>query len=255
MSIPQSIIARKSFHTFKKKPVEDTILDELADYLSGLTPPYSELDWNFDTLPHTDLMQIATRSYGIESPTYLVLRSTKKAGCLQNMGYIGEMAILWLTEKGLGTMWQGSVNVNAEDDFPDLLPYITCIALGYSDEPFRKTAEESERKPLKKTTFGQTEGYEEYLEAARLAPSYGNRQMTRIVCDKQGKMHLFRQKAMLNNPVLTYQDCVAVGASLAHLDLAMKADGLTPRTYVVEPAPSFRDFIYQFSIDPGKERK
>lgn len=254
MSIPQSIIARKSFHSFNKKPVEDELLDELTDYLSELTPPYSELDWNFDTLPHSDLMQIATRSYGIEAPTYLVLRSTKKAGCLQNMGYIGETAVLWLTERGLATMWQGSVNVNAADDFPDCLPYITCIALGYSDEPFRKSTEESVRKPLKKMAYGAIDGFEEYLEAARLAPSYGNRQMTKIVCDKQGKMHLFRQKAMLNNPVLTYQDCVGIGASLAHLDIAMKADGLNPRTYVIEPPPAFREFIYQFSLDPANNK-
>lgn len=253
MAIPHSIIARKSFHTFTSQKPSEELLDELADYLSDLTPPFSELDWNFDTLPHSDLMQIATRSYGIEAPTYLVLRSTKKAGCLQNMGYIGEMAVLWLTERGLGTMWQGSVNVNQEDDFPDCLPYITCIAMGYSNEPFRTSAQQFVRKPLKKIALGATEGFEEYLEAARLAPSFANKQMTRIVCDKQGKIHLFRKKAMMNSPVLTYQDCIAVGASLAHLDVAMKEDGLSPRTYVINPDPVFRDFIYQFSLDPGKK--
>lgn len=253
MAIPESIIARKSFHTFNKRVPTDELLDELTDYLSGLTPPYSELDWNFDTLPHSELMEIATRSYGIEAPTYLVLRSTKKAGCLQNVGYIGEMAILWLTERGVATMWQGSVAVNYMDDFPGSLPYISCIALGYSDEPFRTTAAESDRKPLGHVAFGATEGFEDYLEAARLAPSYGNRQMTRVVVDKRGKMHVFRKKALMNNPVLTFQDCVGTGVSLAHLDLAMRADGLNPRVYVVNPDPAFRNFIYQFSIDPGRE--
>ena len=252
MAIPESIIARKSFHSFTKREPTAELLDELTDYLSELTPPYSELDWNFDTLPHSDLMQIATRSYGIDAPTYLILRSTKKAGCLQNVGYIGEMAVLWLTERGVATIWQGSVSVNYMDDFPDCLPYVSCIALGYSDEPFRKSAEESDRKPLSAIAFGQTEGFEEYLEAARLAPSYGNRQMTRIVADKRGKLHFFRKKALMNNPVYTYQDCISTGAALAHLDLAMRADGLSPRTYVIDPEPVFRNFIYQFSVDPGK---
>ena len=252
MSIPESIIRRKSFHSFTKRELAPELLDELADYISGLTPPYSELDWNFDTLPHSDLMQIATRSYGIEAPTYLVLRSTKKAGCLQNAGYLGEMAILWLAERGVATMWQGSVSVNYMDDFPGCLPYISCIAMGYSDESFRKTAAESDRKPLSSIAFGPIEGFEEYLEAARLAPSYENRQMSRIVADKRGNLHVFRKKALMNNPVLTFQDCIGTGVTLAHLDLAMKADGLAPRIYTLNPEPSFRNFIYQFSIDPGK---
>ena len=67
------------------------------------------------------------------------------------------MAVLWLTEKGVATCWQGSASITSENDFYGSLPFVTAIALGYSDEPFREKASEFDRLPSEKLIFNRVE--------------------------------------------------------------------------------------------------
>ncbi|NLO48977.1 MAG: hypothetical protein GX111_11780 [Clostridiales bacterium] len=242
------IIKRRSFSSFIDEPLDERLIEDLVDFISGLTPPVQDIDWNFDTLPYLDLIRISRNEPGVKAPHYLVLRAERKNFSLQNSGYIGEMAALYLTRLGIATRWQGSVTVSAMDDFPDSLPFVSAIAFGRSDEPFRASTAEADRLPMKKIAFGKYERFIPMLEAARLAPSAFNLQPCAYVADDRGRLHCYRKKPFLNNPRTSYIQCLDSGAALAHLEIAAKEMELSPSLIRLTPEPAFKNLIYQATL-------
>ncbi len=244
-----AIFKRKSFSGFEDRPPAQGEIDGLCDFLSDLEPPAEDIDWNFDTLPYTDMVRIASREPGVRAPCYLVLRAERKSFSLQKCGYLGELAALYLTSRGLATRWQGCIEVPKENDFPGCLPYVSALAFGYSSEPFRQSAADFDRKPLDKLAFGRYENCRVIMEAARLAPSSHNRQPCVFVADDRNRIHLYRKASLLANPVVSYAQCVDAGAALAHLEVAAAYEGFLPRIARCKPEPSFRRFIYQATVE------
>ena len=128
------IFRRKSCQKFREEELRSEDMDGLVDFLSELEAPEGEIDWNFDTLPYLDMMRICSTAPAIRAPVYLVLRAERKNFSLQNCGYLGELAVLWLTARGVATCWQGSAQVDPNEDFRGSLPYVTCIAMGYGED-------------------------------------------------------------------------------------------------------------------------
>ena len=245
----ESIRRRKSCRKFREEPLKDGDMDGLVDYLSGLEAPVPEIDWNFDTLPYLDMVRICSTAPAVRAPVYLVLRAERKNFSLQNCGYLGELAVLWLTALGVATCWQGSAQVDPNEDFHGSLPYVTCIALGYGEDAFRAPGEEPERREAEKVIFNRVPEYDPILEAARIAPSSFNRQPWAFVSDDRARLHLFRKKSLLANPVTEFHQCVDCGAALAHLEVAAEAAGCVPEFQRLKPEPSFRrGLVYQCSL-------
>jgi len=158
--------------------------------------------------------------------------------------------VLWLTEQGIATCWQGSVQIRSDADFEGSLPFVTAIALGYSDEPFRKSEAEFDRKPYDKVVFNREEKYRPILELGRLSPSSFNRQPCVFVTDDRQRIHLFRKKSLLPNPVQEFQQCVDAGAAMAHLELGALEQGYTPKFNRMYPMPRFKaGLTYQISVE------
>lgn len=235
---------RKSFRTFDMdKPLGDELLEDLVDFLSGLTMPQDDIDWNFDTLPYNDMVSIAAVEPAVKAPMYLVLRAERVKFCLQNSGYLGELAALWLTSRGVGTCWQGTINVT--EDFPDTLPYITTLAFGWSDEPFRSPDEKVDRKAVSKITIGDFSGSKlDIATAVRLAPSFMNRQPVCLM-SMAGRIHIFRNHVILNSPAISYAQCIDTGAAMAHLRVAADAAGNEMKFVKQSPTPTWNKKIYQ----------
>ena len=254
MSIFETIQKRKSAQSFRQEPLDAGVMEELIDFLSGLNAPVPEIDWNFDTLPYLDMVKIASSEPGVKAPCYLVLRAERKQFSLQNCGYLGERAVLFLTERGIASSWQGSIRINPANDFEDSLPYVTAIAIGMSDEGFRSPEQQADRKPLEKVAYNRVEGYKPIMEAARLSPSSFNRQPCVFVSDDRERVHIFRKKPFFNNPVTNFAQCVDAGAAMAHVELAAQACGFRPEFLRLKPAPSFKHgLIYQASYALHKE--
>ncbi len=245
----ESIRRRKSCQKFREEPLKDGVLEELVDFLSELEAPVPEIDWNFDTLPYLEMVRICSTAPAVRAPMYLVLRAERKNFSLQNCGYLGEMAVLWLTARGVATCWQGSAQVDPNEDYPGSLPYVTCFAMGSGEDGFRAPGEEPERKTADKVIFNRVPEYTPILEAARIAPSSFNRQPWAFVSDDRERLHLFRRKSMLANPVTEFHQCVDCGAALAHLETAARAAGYEPEFRRLKPEPSFRHgLVYQCSL-------
>ena len=255
MTLDEAIIARKSIHTFDSAKLEPELIEELVDFLSDLTVPDDAIDWNFDILPLDDMCRLVNGVPRLQAPHYLVVRSEKQKNCLQNAGYIGEMAVLWLTARGIGTCWQGTLE--AEKDFPELLPYITCVAFGKTSEPFRaKPSEHVKKKKLSAVAYGDMRSpRKEIMELTHLAPSCMNLEPVRYLVDTH-RIHIYRK----NNRILkfnqfNYFNCLDVGVAMAHMEAAAKKYGYRVIFERLSPEPDFRKEIYQFSAHLVKEEE
>ena len=251
--LASQILRRKSFRSFREDPLDAALLEELVDFLSDLTVPDETIDWNFDILPLDDMRRLVNGVPRLLAPHYLVIRSEKIKNCLQNAGYIGEMAVLWLTAQGIATCWQGSLE--AEKDFPDVLPYITCVAFGRSQEPFRKSASEiRKKKRLSAIAYGDMASpRQEIMELTWMAPSCMNMEPVRYLVDTH-RIHIYRK----NNRILkfnqfNYFQCLDVGVAMAHLEVAARKYGYRVIFEHLSPEPDFRKEIYQASAHLIKE--
>ena len=247
--LASQILRRKSFRSFLDDPPEAKLMEDLVDFLSELTPPEPDIDWNFDTLPYTDMVKLCMTEPGVKAPCYLLLRAERKRFSLQNCGYLGEMAVLWLTSRNVATCWQGSASITRENDYADSLPFVTAVALGYSDEEFRESASEFDRLPPEKLIYNRVEEYRPILELGRLAPSSFNRQPCVFVSDDRKRLHLYRRQKLFANPVTEFEQCVDSGVALAHLELGAREAGYSPAIQRLYPAPKFkRNLAYQASV-------
>lgn len=246
MTLLEAITARKSIRSYDMTPLDDEVLDGLVDFLSDLEPPESQIDWNFDLLPLEDMCKVVNGVPRLQAPHYLVLRSEKIKGCLQNCGYLGEMAVLYLTTQGIATCWQGGLE--AEKDFEDVLPYIITIAFGRSDEPFRTSAAEHKRKKASALVTGSTKGYREPIfEAARLAPSSMGLEPIRYT-SFDNEITVYRGSKMGKIPQLAYMECVDAGIAMAHIQIAAKAQGYRVRFEKLSPPPEWKKYTYQMTL-------
>ena len=253
MTLDEAIIARRSIRNYDLEELDPAFIDELVDFLSELTVPDASIDWNFDILPLDDMCKLVNGVPRLQAPHYLVIRSEKQKNCLQNAGYIGEMAVLWLTAHGIGTCWQSGLE--AENDFPDVLPYITCVAFGRSEEPFRTDATQiTRKKKLSAVAFGDMSSpRKEIMELTWMAPSCMNTEPVRYLVDTY-RIHIYRK----NNRILkfnqfNYFQCLDVGVAMAHLQVAARKYGYRVTFERLNPEPDFRKEIYQASAHLIKE--
>ncbi len=255
MTLDEAILARKSIRDFEPDELEPELIDDLVDFLSDLTVPDDTIDWNFDILPLSDMCRVVNGVPRLQAPHYLVIRSEKIKNCLQNAGYIGEMAVLWLTTRGIATCWQSTLE--AENDFPDVLPYITAVAFGRSNVPFRQSPDEfSKKHRLSAVAYGDM-GYprKEIMELTWLAPSCMNTEPVRYLVDTH-RIHIYRK----NNRVLkfnqfNYYQCLDVGVAMAHMEVAAHKYGYRVIFERLSPEPDYRKEIYQASAHLLKEEE
>lgn len=247
MTLDEAIIARKSIRSYDMEELEPELIDGLVDFLSELTVPDDTIDWNFDILPLDDMCRLLNGVPRLQAPHYLVIRSEKIKNCLQNAGYIGEMAVLWLTAQGIASCWQGSLE--AEHDFENVLPYISCVAFGRSQEPFRTSPSEiSRKKKLSAIAYGDMASpRREIMELTWMAPSCMNMEPVRYLVDTH-RIHIYRK----NNRILkfnqfNYFQCLDVGVAMAHLEVAAKKYGYRVIFEHLSPEPDFRKELYQAS--------
>ena len=237
MTLDEAILKRRSIRSYDMEELEPEIIDGLVDFLSELKVPDDTIDWNFDILPLDDMRNILNGIPRLQAPHYLVIRSEKIKNCLQNAGYIGEMAVLWLTAHGIATCWQSTLDVEPEHDFPDVLPYITTVAFGRSTEPFRSDPSE----------------IKEIMELTWMAPSCMNAEPVRYLVDTH-RIHIYRKNnKLLKFNQLNYYQCLDVGVAMAHLEVAAKKYGYQVIFERLSPEPDFRKEIYQASAHLVKE--
>ena len=219
---------RKSIRRYDKTPLDDGTLDKVRERISNLTPLYPELPYSVDIANKTKGLLVQ----GSGASTFLVFRGEESPVSYENIGFIGQQMDLYFSANGLGSCWLGM----AKPDEKGELPYIISMAFGKPAERLHRSLSEFKRKPLSEVS----EGDDERLEAARLAPSGMNAQGWHFAA-KEGTILCYRKKSGIMPEKL---GCIDMGIALWHI--ASESDGF--RFSKELDAPERKGFIYAGTV-------
>jgi len=202
---------RRSIRKYDLTPLDAAALEKVRAQIEKVKPLYPDIRYSVEIANKTKGM------FNVKAPHYLLFGSEEKEGSLENIGFIGQQLDLFLSGSGLGSCWLGASK--PEEKEASALPFVICISFGKPAEPLHRALSEFKRKPLAEIS----EGADDRLEAARLAPSAVNAQNWYFVAES-GKIHCYRKKA---SPLLGFiynkLHCIDTGIALCHI--AEESDG------------------------------
>lgn len=200
----ETIRKRKSIRKYDMMELDVSILDQVREQIANVMPLYPNIRYSIEIVNKTKGI------FGIKAPHYLVFRSEEKEGAYENIGFIGQQINLFFFELGLGSCWLGMAKPE-EKEAGDALPFVISMAFGKSTEPLHRDLTEFKRKPLSEIS----EGTDERLEAARLAPSGMNAQNWYFIAEG-GKIHCYRRKPKLSFATARLGS-IDIGIALCHI--------------------------------------
>ena len=223
---------RKSIRKYDLAGVDDVTLEAVRAQIDKVAPLYPDIRYSIEIAEKTK------GAFGVKAPYYLLFRSEEKDGSLENIGFIGQQMDLFFSGSGLGACWLGMAK--PEGNVVSTLPFVICMAFGKPAEPLYRDVSEFKRKPLNVVS----EGEDERLEAARLAPSGMNAQNWYFVADN-GKIHCYRKKSKSMLGFMTGRlSHIDMGIALCHI-----AEESENFSFVIEADVPFRKgYVYAGTV-------
>jgi len=221
MTRKEAIIARRSVRTYTTEPVKDSVLSQLRSFIGTIKPLHSSIKTSISILSREDYIRNFSTMLVPNAQHYVVIRSVKKEGYLENVGFIGEQIVLFLTELDIGTCWAGCARPKNADE-AGKLPYVITICFGRADNAPRRTSpEESKRKLIQDIVMGKlgTPALLPLLEAGRLAPSAMNLQPVRYITESTN-IFIYRKRPLICTTNIEEMQCIDVGIAMANIYIA-----------------------------------
>ena len=253
MEIGKSIIdiikQRKSIRSYDNKTLSTEIMNSLESFFQGIKGPFeAKVRLKLVNITDNENDGLKLGTYGVikGAKTFLVGAVEKGDHDLEEIGYIFEKVILYITSLDLGTCWLGGTfnrgefakAIGLKDN--ELLPVVTPVGnireqKNLIDSFFRYVAGSDNRKEWKEIFFNQNfnkslqqeeAGYfKNPLEMIRLAPSASNRQPWRIVVDGQ-RCHFYLQKTPRYSDKLGFDiQRIDMGIAMCHFELTLLETG------------------------------
>jgi len=196
---------RRSIRKYDHSAFSDSELERVRAQINSVKPLYPDIQYSIEIVNKTKGI------FGVKAPNFLVFGSEEKEGAFENIGFIGQQLDLFFSGSGLGSCWLGMAKPSEKEE--SALPHVICMAFGKPDEPLHRDISEFKRKSL----IEVSEGDDERLEAARLAPSGMNAQNWFFVAEG-GKIHCYRKKP---NPLVAFiynkLGCIDAGIAISHI--------------------------------------
>lgn len=248
--ISDSIKNRISVRSFNGKPIDNSSIEKLSDFIKIKNKIY-ENRFRF-LIVKKEMVETKEKlgTYGSigGTDTFIAGVSKKDEKNIETYGYAFEEIILYGTELGLGTCWLGvafnhkdfSAKVKLAED--EILPVVT--PLGYKnvkrrfiDCLIRKIIKSDNRVGRDKIFFENTFGntltsekagkYKLPLEMLRLAPSAGNKQPWRILSADHCFHFFLDRDPGYTKSVRAYEiQRLDMGIAMCHFELTSKENGL-----------------------------
>jgi len=196
---------RKSIRAYDMTELDDPTLAKVQLQIANCISLCPGIQYSIEIVSKTKGM------FGIKAPHYLIFRSEDKDGAFENIGFIGQQMDLYFSESGLGSCWLGMAK--PENKEGSTLPFVISMAFGKPTEPLHRDLSGFKRKSLSEIS----EGTDDRLEAARLAPSGMNAQNWYFIADN-GKIHCYRKKPKSLVGLMSGKlGCIDMGIALCHI--------------------------------------
>ena len=209
----EEVLRRRSVRKYDDEPLTQEELAAAEQALASFAPLYPDVP-----LYHR-IAQRVRGSFHVEAPQYMIINGRGRERELENAGFLFEQFGLWLSSRGLGSVWLGASKDAQNPREGDIL----AMAFGRpaAGETVYREAGQFARKPIASITNAPDDVR---LEAVRLAPSGLNLQPWYF--EKQdGRVLVYQAK--LKPPVsLLYKLAdLDMGIALCHYALACAQDG------------------------------
>ena len=248
MEMKEAIVARRSVRSYTGEPLSPSLIDELAEFISGIKPLHDNIPVDIELYEAEDFHRDFARSAMYRGTDFVVLRSARNSqGYGQNVGFIGEMIALWLTHKGIASCWGGLAKQKTAPSRGQL-PYMIAIEFGRGNNaPFRRLPEEAPRKKLHEILLNEISRpeYLSIIEAGRLAPSAMNLQPVRYYTRDDG-IYICRKSMPLKNALIGDMQQIDVGIAMANMYVACDGDCGFVRQSAPPELPD--DCIYEYTM-------
>jgi nitroreductase len=257
---------RYSCRTYLERPISDADREALTAFMASKTTGRLGSAVRFGLMAASPddagaLRRLGTYGFIMGATGYIAGAVRKGPGDLEDYGYLLEEVILHATELGLGTCWLGGTFTRSSFTSRfggvargEIMPAVVSVGYPGDDgaERIREREEGTRRFAPDELFFagefgrplgrGRREGYDEALEAVRMAPSATNKQPWRIVRrDDDWHFYLVRTKGYgKGSPffkVLRIADLqrVDLGIAMCHFELVARECDQDGRWVVDDP--------------------
>ena len=226
---------RKSVRKYDMTKLDEQTLENVKAQIGSLVPLYPDIRYSVEVADKTRGL------FNVSAPHYLIFGSEEKKGAYENIGFIGQQMDLYFAENGLGCCWLGVSKPIEKEASP--LPFVICMSFGKPLGPLHRGLSDFKRKALSQIS----EGTDERLEAARLAPSGINAQGWFFIAEG-GKIHCYRKKHnLLMGLMLGRMSEIDLGIAVCHI--YKESNGFK---YEKEAnAPEKKGFVYMGTVTGG----
>jgi len=223
---------RKSIRKYDQSPLDDAALEKVLAQIGSVKPLFPDIRYSIEIVNKTKGMN------NVKAPYFLLFRSEEKDGAYENIGYIGQQLDLFFSESGIGSCWLGAAK--PEEKAESAMPHVVSMAFGKPAEQLHRELSEFKRKPLAEIS----EGTDERLEAARLAPSAVNAQNWYFAAE-DGKIRCYRKKSgSLLGFIYNKLHCIDMGIALCHIAVESDEFGYARET----DAPERKGHVYMGTV-------
>jgi nitroreductase len=212
MGMKEQIIRRKSIRKYDAEPLSNDVLHTIIEFVDKCEKPFSG-SFCAKIVEKNTFFAETGGMFRIAAPHYLMFFGDKgNDDVLKNIGFAGELAILKLTEMGIGTCWLGGASSNEVLNDSE---YVISICFGTPAEPFRGSEGEAERDTLENIARNCTPEQKDVLKYVRLAPSARNGQPWHFECETD-EVHVFRKKQLVPISIFKMLRKIDIGIAVSH---------------------------------------
>lgn len=204
MNLYDAIYTRRSVRNFRMEPVDKTILESIPAFLEEIVPLFPEIRTEVVVYENITKKEKLSGFSNISAPYYAVIFAEPKEKSDMNAGFIMQQLSLYLTTKGLGSCFMGTVRKKDRKMEEAGMRCVAVLAFGLGKGAIVRRDYEAKRLPMEELCAYKEPPkawVKEILEVARLAPSSLNSQPWRFVV-YENRIHVFSKKPVVSHSAL-----------------------------------------------------
>lgn len=219
MNLYEAIFVRKTIRKYKMDKLNQGLLDNVFHFIDSLSSLFPDITVEYKLIEYTELKKYFTGAVTVKAPYYLSIYSKKDDGYQMNAGYLMQQISLYLTAKGIGSCYLGTLKAKKIPVEEPGFEYVITLGFGDAENEVYRTWEKAKRLPMDDIAIYKSEvnkSVKAMIQAARLAPSSMNSQPWRLVV-YDNRIHVFCKKNIFLTGVLKEMKLIDIGMCLAHL--------------------------------------